>query len=303
MAVNGANNHRDAITATGFLIRLWEERLFLTVAVFICVTLAAVYIVLSPSKYTATALLLPVEPTGMQAETTVGGMPSALSLLGGARQENPKFELFLTVIKTERFGHHLQQKYHFVGSPQSGHVVRSFAQLMAMLHGIVVVQNSASNTAVLSIQLSNKGFAKQFLLAVINEGNAEIRARDSRRAEKLASYVESKFKNETNRAVQDALASLLISQERFLMMTQVDLPYAAEILDGPTVSNRPTSPKKILLLGVGVVAGIFIGLAAVLLWDAAVEERRSRGFHTIGLSEGLHMLPKRIFDKVLGDRN
>ena len=216
--------------------------------------------------------------------STESGLNGALSLFGGGRRDDSKFDLFLTIIKTEGFAHHLEQKYHYIEQTRGDYEIANMQGLIGLLGSIMITPSAANDTTVLSLQTRNKEFAKQFLSTVFFEGNQTIRQMDTQRAEKFSSYIEERFKSEPNKAMQDALVSLLITQERFLMVTKVDLPYAVELLDGPTVSIRPTSPKKKLLLAIGFVVGFCVGVAGVLVRDAVAEERYRRGFETPELS-------------------
>jgi uncharacterized protein involved in exopolysaccharide biosynthesis/Mrp family chromosome partitioning ATPase len=58
------------------------------------------------------------------------------------------------------------------------------------------------------------------------------------------------------------------------------------ILTKAVAANKPTSPKKSLILPVGVVLGLIIGLLVALLWD-----RRDKRFHTAADIERLTDLP------------
>jgi hypothetical protein len=53
----------------------------------------------------------------------------------------------------------------------------------------------------------------------------------------------------------------LLQQERRLMMTEVDVPYAATIMDGPTVVPVNSALKTLLING---MLGFFLGIMIVL---------------------------------------
>lgn len=283
------DNREHEVTFLSFALHLWEERLFLIVCVLAFLFLTGFYIIVSTPKYTATILINHAAP--VQDPSSIGGisMGGALSLLGSSDRD-PKFELFLTIIKTENFARRLERKYHFIERAPAQERIRNISSLVKLLRQVNIDENVSNNTAKLSLQLASKKFAARFLLAVYKEGNLVTRRIYARRAEKFSAYLEDRIKNEPNRSLQDALGSLLEIQERFLMVTKVDLPYAAQLLDGPSVSNTPTSPKVELLLAIALFVGFILGLISIMVWDAVRKERRVRGYETAGPSEMLRRL-------------
>ena len=52
------------------------------------------------------------------------------------------------------------------------------------------------------------------------------------------------------------------------MLATREGPFVVEIMMGPDQSLRPTSPKSSLVLALGMVLGLFLGAAVVLLRKA-----------------------------------
>lgn len=291
----------DKITASGFLFKIWEERLFVFMSVLFFAFLAEGYILLSSPKYTASILVghvTPVDNVSQSAGSSAAGTIALLGL-GAAPNNDKKFTLFLTLIKTETFARLLEQKYHYVERTRGSTKIRDVNSLAGLLKSIIVVPSPDEETTTLSLQASDREFARNFLLTVYREGNQAVQQIDTQRAQKFASFIENRFKSENNRAMQDALGSLLVAQERFLMVTSVNLPYAAQLLD-VTVSATPTSPKKKLLLLIGLAVGFSMGTFGILIADAFGTERRKRGLETLGPSKTIISICARAKRRLMG---
>lgn len=77
------------------------------------------------------------------------------------------------------------------------------------------------------------------------------------------SYLQKELYKSNNPEHRRVLADLLMSQERTRMMVAMDQPFAAQVVEPASVTTRPVSPCKTILLPVFTVIG---GLAGFLLW-------------------------------------
>lgn len=67
---------------------------------------------------------------------------------------------------------------------------------------------------------------------------------------------------------REALAKLISAEDQKLMLASKNTNFVAELLTTPSVSAYPTSPNSSLVLLVGLVSGIFLGAAIVLIRQA-----------------------------------
>jgi hypothetical protein len=74
-------------------------------------------------------------------------------------------------------------------------------------------------------------------------------------------------------AQHDALSSLLVDQERRLMLSSVDVPYAASIQDGPNIAM---SNKALRMLAVDIMLGLILGFGAGWVWNGRTVNRQAR---------------------------
>jgi len=130
--------------------------------------------------------------------------------------------------------------------------------------------SAVGTTGMRTIKFRHKDpeFAEQLLRWVHSESDDLIREEALDRTSRQIAYIEGKLETVTVAEHRQSLVQLLSDQEKQMMMIQLDLPYAARIIEPPTVSDAPTSPKPFLVLAVAVVGGGGLGVFLVFLVDA-----------------------------------
>ena len=243
----------------------------------------------------------------MPASTDEGGTSGAVGVLtslagGSSTTPVPKFKQFLASLGSVSVATRLDQKYDMVCTTNRGWcdpethqwqertgIMSAFATLLARIGGLpdpnkeqTVVDLAAYNKAAIAIANDKEGdltilsyshrdpkIAADYLSKVVNTTNDYIREQDRTTQRRYVNYVTRRIADNTNVEQRTVLDSLLLQQERKLMMTEVDVPYAASILDGPTVTPLNTVLKRILTDALG---GLLLGIA-VMLFRNLVPER------------------------------
>jgi hypothetical protein len=136
-----------------------------------------------------------------------------------------------------------------------------------------VVTQLKKTEAVNSISFTNRDpqFAAQFLAQVVNTTNDYIRAQNRDTQKHYVDYLTASAAKTANVEQRQAIDTLLLQEERQLMMTEVDNPYAAQILDGPTVTPVNHALKTIVI---DILIGLFLGLAVAISRDALPQKWR-----------------------------
>lgn len=117
----------------------------------------------------------------------------------------------------------------------------------------------------LGIVVKDPQFGVFLLNAVHNEADNIIKERKRVRAEAQINYLKKELAIVTVAEHRQALTTLLVENERTLMLINPDTPLAAEIVESPVIPPVPNSPQPllILLLCVGAGLGLFFVLAAL----------------------------------------
>jgi len=116
----------------------------------------------------------------------------------------------------------------------------------------------------LSIDRVNPAEGEVILRKLDQAVDAVVRARQLNRAEQYAAYIREQLEVAPVPEQRAALAAILLQQEQQIMMARVTLPFAAESFGSPVPSLGPAKPNGPLMLGVGLVAGAFLGLLVAL---------------------------------------
>jgi hypothetical protein len=239
------------------------------------------------------------------AETdNLGGGGDAVGLLAGLTGQSgavvvPKFTQFLDAIGSVSVANELDRKYSMLCRAYSGecdvasrkwsrHIgVREwFSGVMARLSGLpnpngprttldlaaytlgaVAKQEDKRNSIVtLTYTHSKPKFAEEFLSLVVQETNNHIRRQNRDNQRRYVDYLATATAKSANVEQRQALGTLLLQQERQLMMTEVDGPYAAQILDGPNVLPVNTALKTLAVFTlISTILGIAIAVSRNLV--------------------------------------
>jgi hypothetical protein len=241
-----------------------------------------------------------VMPSQTDNETGGSGGGGTLGLLAGltggsgSAASVPKYTQFMSALSSTSVAQRLDSRYGLVCrifSDQCDQTTRQWRPrkgtgpwlrgLLAKLQGlpdpngprtavdlahyigdaIVPQQNKTNSLITIAYVNSDPQFASRFLMLVFHTTNDYIKDQDRIIQRQYVDYLSHRIATNTNVDQRSALDSLLLQEERKLMMTEVDVPYAATILDGPTVLPLDTAAKKILTYGaVGLVLGALLAL-------------------------------------------
>jgi hypothetical protein len=144
---------------------------------------------------------------------------------------------------------------------------RTEIDLALYLRGAVVPSINKTNSLVtLTFEHPRPEFAAQVLSAVVATTNDHIRAQNRDVQKRYVEYLSQNAAKTTNVEQRQAIDTLLLQQERQLMMTEVDLPYAAKILDGPTVVPINKVLKTLVIYSfLGFVLGAVLAIFREML--------------------------------------
>jgi len=120
----------------------------------------------------------------------------------------------------------------------------------------------------------DRGFALAFLRGLVAATDAHLRAEASRRSAAQIEYAQSRLAMLSANEHRKALAELKAEQERVLIMMDVGLPFAADVVEPPSAERMPDWPNVPLVLGMALATGFF---AALLLVGFRAGRRPSRG--------------------------
>ena len=261
----------------------------------------------TPPSYTVSIGLLPTEGSGdVSVGDNGGGALSALAgLVGMGGGPVPKFTRFVASLNSTSVAKIMDQKYDmvcrtFACDPKT-HVwrkstgfVADFDRVLAQIGhlpdpdnprtaldlasytagNVLLTPDRTTHILTLSMDSRDPKFAVHYLNVLVQATNDSIREKDRSSIQPYVDYLHQKLATSNlNVAQHDALSSLLIDQERRLMLSSVDVPYAASIQDGPNITM---SNKAIRMLAVDLMLGLILGFGAGWIWNWRARNRQAR---------------------------
>lgn len=147
----------------------------------------------------------------------------------------------------------------------------SGADLQSYIQGAVTVTTDPASP-VTTIEMDNPDpkFAVNFLSVLNHTVDSRMRKRALERSTANIQYLSQELNRTTIAEHRLALTEALSEQEQFRMMASSNVPYAADVFDGPLASMHTVAPRPLFLLLSGIFAGLVIGMPLALLfpnWD------------------------------------
>jgi hypothetical protein len=256
--------------------------------------------------YTVTIGVLPVDSSGDVFNADSGALSALAGLVGMSGGPVPRFTRFVSSLYATNVAVIMDKKYDMVCrtfncdlkthkwpkhddfNTRIQRIIANIAHLpdpdsprtakdLAAYTKSNVNMTPDRTTHVLTISMDSRDpkSAVFFLKALVQATNDFIRQEDRSVIQPYVDYLNSKLSTNLNLAQRDALSSLLLDQERRLMLTSVDVPYAASIQDGPNVSVSNTARR---MLAVDAFLGLVLGFGAGVLWNLRASKQRGRSW-------------------------
>lgn len=123
------------------------------------------------------------------------------------------------------------------------------------------------DTEVITITYQNKSrsFAEELLSVSLRKTDEILREEEKALNTARHAYLEDRLQTEVRQTNRTLVAELLLDAEQKLMLVNVDPSYGARIVDGPTSSSRPASPRVLFSLIGAVVLGFMIGIGILVI--------------------------------------
>jgi len=134
------------------------------------------------------------------------------------------------------------------------------ARLQGYISTVVKIDRDPKEPIVtVSVEHADPGFAVLLLQQLDASTDRMLRRKMLARSTAYIRYLDEKLRVVTLAEHRQAIAETLSEQEKSLMMASSSVPIAAEIVEEPTASYRPTQPKPVLVLALCLLLGGITG--------------------------------------------
>jgi uncharacterized protein involved in exopolysaccharide biosynthesis len=275
---------RDSAGLRRAVLRLWQRRWWIVLAIVACTAVAAVAAFLTTPVYRATTVMV---PAGSERSNMGAGLNAMLGQLGGlaamagvnVSATDIETEEALAVLKSRQFTESFIQDKQLMPTlfahkwdaqrrtwkagkqPTAAQAYKYFSKKVR-----TVTQDKKTGLVTLDIDWRDRELAAQWANELVQRLNTEMRARAIDKANASVGYLESELERTTVVATREAINRLIEAQIQRRMLANVTQEFAFRIVDRALPPDRddPIRPKKLLLIAVGFVLGIALGVIAVL---------------------------------------
>lgn len=288
---------RKSISISYLLGLVWSGRGIVVITTIIGLLYGAYTVYAAGPSYMAVMRVSPASSdASLGSSSGAGGLLAGLTGGGGAAQV-PKFIQFTYALGSVEVAQALDQKYDLLcriyrgecdpkthkwkprtglqewilsatsrlsGLPDPNIGPRSAVDLAKYISFQVAVDQPKKTDSVIFLTYANRNpqFAAQLLSQVVQATNNYIRAQSRETQKRYVNYLSESAAQTANVEQRQAIDTLLLQEERQLMMTEVDVPYAAQVLDGPTVTPVNHALKTIAIFtAIGLALGVAIAMS------------------------------------------
>lgn len=294
----------DEIDLTEVVKTLWLGRRQILIATFTLTICASAYLNLAERRYSVSMVLKSVQEPSQSSK--IGGLGGLASLAGvelpsGSNIDFASFPLLMqsrevasVVARDEELMRALYPEEWDVEANAWRQKPRStvglvLSQLKSLITGNSVADYEPPNAERLaefvsdevSASIDNKSdllnvkaeaadpeLMRDLLDKIVSETDQLIRQRFIVAGTTALQFYKEQLQRAQSGEHREALAQLIVQEEQKLMLATRSNSYVAEVLRGPDISIRPTSPKSMLVLALSVVLGFMVGCGVVLVRNA-----------------------------------
>ena len=294
----------DEIDLRELFAALWDGKLLIFIVTCAVFLFSSAYLHVAERSYTVSVTLRPTEEQS-SAGGNLGGLGGLASLAGVQLPSGgtTEFITFQAMLKSQEVASRLfadenliqrlfagewdESRKSFLqpittlgnvkrmlkplltGEGQSAYIAPNAARLAKTLaEDLSVSEDKTSGMLKLSMESAKPKLASDLMLALIRETDGFLKERFVISGSDALRFYQQKISKARSREHREALAKLIATEEQKLMLATREGPFVVEIMMGPDQSLRPTSPKSSLVLALGLVLGLFLGAAVVLLRKA-----------------------------------
>lgn len=288
-----------------FWRRKWIYGLFLVIVIAAAVALA----VWLPDRYVARVLLLPSHSGESSADGLMSSNPllkgAAASILGGGLGGGPSESIVgIETLKTQKFVSEFVRRHDFavplmaaqswnpitrelkldadIYSPEQKKWTRDVGLPLKpepndeeiveeFLRHLTIDLDPETSVVTIEYEFVSPVMAKQWLEWMVRDLNALRRKEVREEKERMLAYLNKQLRQTNDTELRRTISDLIGEELKALTMIEARNDYVFRTLDPPIAPNKPTGPRRMVI----VLLAFFAALVAILM--AVLLEARLRG--------------------------
>tara|TARA_B100001248_G_scaffold262013_1_gene255548 strand:- start:1819 stop:2736 length:918 start_codon:yes stop_codon:yes gene_type:complete len=291
MNINDSTDNKE-LDLTEILITIWDNKKLIAIVTSIAAVISVIVALMLPNIYVSKTLLTPTSQedslssklSGLSSFAGIAGV--AIPKAGSNKSEEgveriksfeffstyvlPKIELENivavkkwvpqdnTIVYDKKIYDQATNKWPD-GRPSAQDAYKSYAE------SLTVIQDKKTSFVSVSIEHYSPYIAQKWVSIIIKEINESMRKLDSDQAEKSIAYLNESAQTTNIQPIREAIAKLLESQMRTLMLTASSEAYIFKVIDSPIVPEKKSKPSRSIICILGTILGGLFSLMIVFI--------------------------------------
>ena len=261
----------DLLELIRTLLNAWKTIVSITI---LCTGLAVVYALYAPEVFKAEVLLAPAQEEKTGASSALSQFGGLAAMAGVSIPSSSNIERVLATLETREFLKQFifSQKLLPIifddlwdESSDSWIVIEEKQQPtvedgIRFLQDAIEVEQEKSGLITLSISWKDPDIAAQWANQLVKLLNEQLRQKAITDSKKKVGYLEQELAKTSLQDMRAVLYNLLESEKQKAMLANVNEDFALEVIDPAVSPETRETPKRKLIVALGVTCGGFFGI-------------------------------------------
>lgn len=282
-----ARDDAPEVDVVDLALIVWRSKRFVVLCMMAVGGLFAIYAFTATPLYRAEVVLVQAEPDS--SEGLLGKVGDLASLAGISTPGQSKAQERVAVLRSRDLAREFIEKEglepQLSSVSRGGIIARTLAhvtegkpdprdELRFFDRQVRQVDDDKKNGIIrLGIIWKNSEVAANWANAFALLADTKLREAAHREAQQNVEYLEGELVKTNIPAMQESLSKLLESEMRNVLLTRGGVEYAFKVIDRATAPKEKYSPQRLLLVAVGLVVGLIVGIASVIMRNLVAKVR------------------------------
>jgi uncharacterized protein involved in exopolysaccharide biosynthesis len=266
----------DLMTLSGIV---WSHKYRILLASGLCGLVAAILAITATPLYRAEVTVTQVKDSGMGSTASLANQFSGLASLAGINLANSggPGQQAQAVLKSRRLAEAFITREHLVSQlfprakrpPTLWFAVNQFRDGVLSIH-----EDKLKGTTTVAIEWTDPLTAARWANGFMALANELLRARALNDSQRNIAYLNEQIARTNVVELQRVMYNLVESETKTLMLANARAEYAFSVVDPAVPPEVRFSPKRTLMVVLGVIVGLFIGTIGAFVHHRLREEGR-----------------------------
>jgi uncharacterized protein involved in exopolysaccharide biosynthesis len=134
---------------------------------------------------------------------------------------------------------------------------------------LLIRKDARKETTTVTIEWTDAATAARWANSYVALANELIRTRALEESSRNIAYLNSQLEHNNTVELRRAIYNLIESQTKQLMLANGRIEYAFEVVDPGVAPQVRSRPQRVLMVGVGLALGLFLGITGAFIVDSA----------------------------------